>query len=579
MSKYKYAVLDIETTGLNRFKHKITWIGVGLAESFDGPLVKKYLLDMRNDRELAKWLALYQKLKRYKLHMITQNGKFDVLFIEHHTGVRVPINDDIMLLGTAYDMAASHKLEDMAVKYLGVKTWKIDKKTLVQGKRKDIVPYLTKDLENPWGLFKFFKQNLTTEKWKHYNHILRPSYLAYRDIERTGIYLHKKRYKAAQMKYTQLAETRRKALQAKHDINWDSSPQLAKVLFEVEGLPVIKRSEKTNKPSADAYVLKRLAADGYTLPQEILEYRDANTAVKMFLSRWEQDAAFDGRIHPSFGLTNVRTGRTSCSDPNLQQVPRKKDIRSCFTAPPPSKTGGKRKVFFEADYSQLELRIATEYSRDPTLLRIYDEDGDVHQSTARIVTNRPEPTKDDRTKAKPVNFGFLYGQGAMGFTNYAFSNYGVVFTLAESRNVREGFFGLYSQLEPWHREMEQRCEAQGGVANKFGRFRALPDIYSSDRRLCSAAKRRAINTPVQSTGSDLLICSMAELHRKYSKEGLVICGSIHDALVGECWEEDQKYMEKVIIETMVKPKVLDIFGVEFRVPIKVDIGWGAWGSK
>lgn len=576
---YKYATIDIETTGLSRFKHKVTWIGVGLAKSIDDPLDKKLLFDMRDGKDLPKFLETYDRLRKIKPHVVWQNGKFDVLWLEHHYGVKLPIHDDVMLLGTAYDLAASHKLEDMAVKYLHVKPWKIAKKDLIKGEAKVVKPYLRNDLDHPWELYQFFTKALNPEQWKHYRRILKPAYLAYRDVEINGIYISSKKLARVRDDLTKSRDTKLAALREMYDINWNSSAQLVKVLFEEEGLPVTKKSKTTGKPSADKSVLLRLAADGHKLPQMILDYRADNTLVTNFLNRWDEDAAFDGRIHPSFGLTNVRTGRTSCSDPNLQQVPRMPAVRNCFMAPPRRLTDGKRRVFFEADYSQLELRILADYSNDPVMLRVYKENGDIHTSTARIFTKGKEPTKEDRTNAKAVNFGFCYGMQAKGFMDYAFLNYRVNFTLAEARAAREGYFALYPRLEPWHREMEQKCEVLGGVYNKFGRFRALPDIYSQAWAKRSSAQRKGINTPIQSTGSDLLICAMAQLNKEHAKNGVKICGTIHDSIVGECWEEDRDWVEDEIRRIMGRPYIQDVFGVEFKVPLLVDVGWGPWGSK
>lgn len=168
---------------------------------------------------------------------------------------------------------------------------------------------------------------------------------------------------------------------------------------------------------------------------------------------------------------------------------------------------------------------------------------------------------------------------AKGFVSYAFNSYGQVFTLSEAQANRAEFFRLYAGLAPWHREMEQKCELQGGVYNYFGRFRALPDIYSSDWAKRSGAQRRGINTPVQSTGSDLLISAATQLNKEHRKNGVIICGTIHDSIVGECWEEDKDWVQDEIRRIMVHPYIMDVFDVSFKVPLEVDIGWGAWGSK
>jgi DNA polymerase-1 len=220
----------------------------------------------------------------------------------------------------------------------------------------------------------------------------------YRDVERTGIYFDRKQYKVVKAKYKQIADEKLAELKKRYDINWNSSDQKAKVLFGDEGLPVLKVSKKTGNPSAYKKVMNRLASKGYELPTMILNYNEANTLNKMFLNRWGDDSSYDGRIHPNFQLTSVVSGRTACTDPNLQQVPRCKDVRALYHAP-------KGRVFFEADYSQLELRIAAHYANEPTMLKIYKNNGDIHTETAKILTNGRDPTKEERGKAKAINFG------------------------------------------------------------------------------------------------------------------------------------------------------------------------------
>jgi DNA polymerase I-like protein with 3'-5' exonuclease and polymerase domains len=222
----------------------------------------------------------------------------------------------------------------------------------------------------------------------------------YRDTERNGAYIDIPKLREVREKYKNVEKEKLDWLNSKYSINWNSSAQVSDVLFseDKEGCPILKKSDKTGKPSADAEVLNKLAAKGYDIPKVLLEYKSANTLNKMFLNRWEDDLGFDKRIHPSFNLTNVVTGRTSCQNPNLQQVPREKDVRGLFSAP----TG---RCFFEADYSQLELRIAAEYSKDPVMMSIYKSGGDIHSTTAKLMTGGREPTKEERSKAKAVNFG------------------------------------------------------------------------------------------------------------------------------------------------------------------------------
>lgn len=538
---YKYATIDIETTGLNRYKDTITWIGIGLSKGIGSNVAIK-TFNINDYSRKKECIKILKDLKESDTKIVWQNGKFDTLFIEYHFGIKLPINEDVMLLGTAYDLAEKHGLKYMAQKYLGVDDWDISKKEKTSDTSDKVRPYLRKDVLYTWELFCWFNENLTEQQWKVYKHILRPAYRMYRDVERNGIYVDIPALHSVKKKYKDLEAEADKRLKERYDINWNSSGQVAEVLFNKEGLPVIKKSEKTGKPSTDASVLKKLAAKGYDLPKMILDYKAANTLNKMFLNRWEDDLGTDKRIHPSFNLTNVVSGRTSClvgstpvmvpggykpikdivagdlvysfndelepvlcevswsgctgyrddivrvwyktqgnrntkyidvtsdhlirlidgsykradslipkqgkkpgdhvlaierglknnhvitkiehlnisvpvyditvpktncfiangicvhncQNPNLQQVPRTKDVRAIYKAPP-------GRLFFEADYSQLELRIAADYSNDQTMLKIYNEGGDIHTTTAKLMTNGREPTKEERGKAKAVS--------------------------------------------------------------------------------------------------------------------------------------------------------------------------------
>ena len=565
---YRYAIIDIETTGLNRYKDKVTWIGVGLAEGIDADLNRTLIYNGQDQDSIKKFKKTLQKLKDHKIKTVFQNGKFDTLFLEHAYGVKIPISEDVMLLGTAYDLAAEHGLKKMAQNYLGVPDWDISKKEKLSGDKSTVVPYLRLDVKYTWELFRFFRHCMTPKQLKIYQKLLKPAYVAYRDIERNGLYIDLQALDQVKKKYA--AEERKllKQLKQHHDINWNSSAQVANAFFVEEGMPIILKTTK-GAPSTSAEVLRELSMMGYSLPKLLIQYKDVATRNKMFLNRWVDDC-YQSRIHPSFNLTNVVSGRTSCNNPNLQQVPRTKDIRGLFSGAPGM-------ILFEADYSQLELRIAAHYANDKNMLKIYQEKGDIHTETAKLFTNGREPTKDERNKAKAVNFGFLYGMQAKKFVKYALNSYGQVFTQQEAEHVRNLFFAKYARLLPWHYEQEQLCEMQGGVANLFGRFRKLPLIYSSNKWERASAARRAINTPVQGSGSDLLISSVTQINKEL--KGIAWVGAtVHDSIIGECRVEDQELVDKTIRKIMLHPKVLDDFNVVLKVPLDVDIGWGPWGT-
>ena len=565
---YKYVTIDIETTGLNRYKDDITWIGVGLAKSLEDDQIKILTYDAMKPKQLEKFKNIISHAKESKSKLVFQNGKFDTLFLEQKLGIKLPISEDTMLMGTAYDLVAEHGLKAMAQNYLGVPGWDIKKKEKLSGDKDIVEPYLRCDVKYTWKLFQFLMENMNSTQMKIYRKLLRPAYMAYRDIERNGLYLDLEALKTVKKKYNEDAKRLLAELKKHGDINWNSSAQVAQVLFKPGGCPVLNRTPK-GAPSTAADVLKELSMQGYTVPKLLLEYKDASTRNKMFLNRWEDDC-YESRIHPSFNLTNVVSGRTSCNNPNLQQVPRTKDIRGLFSGAPGM-------ILFEADYSQLELRIAAHYAKDKTMLSIYNNDGDIHTETAKLFTNGKDPTKEERGKAKAVNFGFLYGMQAKKFVKYALDSYGQTFTLREAEHIRDLFFAKYSRLLPWHKEQEDLCEMQGGIYNMFGRFRRLPLIYSPNKWERASAARRAINTPVQGSGSDLLISAVTQINKEL--KGVAWIGAtVHDSIIGECRIEDKDMVDETIRRIMKHPKVLDDFGVKLSVPLDVDIGWGPWGT-
>lgn len=238
----------------------------------------------------------------------------------------------------------------------------------------------------------------------------------------------------------------------------------------------------------------------------------------------------DGRISTSFNLTGTVTGRLSSSSPkgdpglNSQQIPRDKATRNLF--------GERGMAWIEADFSQLELRIAAVLSGDRTMIELFEANEDIHTYMARRVVRQQDVTKEHRTLAKGVNFGFLYGMRANHFTNYVRTEYGVTITKKESEAFREEYFTTFSGLEPWYRKQRKEAIEYGGVHNEFGRFRHLPKVYHEDFWVQENAFRQAINSPVQSTGSDFMLLSLSRLARdlRLRELGAKLVVTVHDSV-------------------------------------------------
>jgi DNA polymerase-1 len=311
-----------------------------------------------------------------------------------------------------------------------------------------------------------------------------------------------------------------------------------------------------------------------------------------FFNAYEVMYDEDHRIHTTFKLAGTVTGRlssgkvegekvqgrTDLRGVNLQQVPRNPLIRGMFGAPPGWS-------FVEADYSQIELRIAAFIARERHMIQLYQNGADIHLTTAMAVTGLPANriTKEIRKKVgKPVNFGFLYGMGWRKFIETAFNNYGAVFTEAESRAYRDAYFDLFPDLLPWHDRQRRLVHANGRVQGPQGRVRHLPDIYSPDKMVRAEAERQAINSPVQGFASDMALLSMTLINAEFRRQGIAgnCLGLVHDAVNFEIRDDELARALPIIKDTMEDPVPLrQKFGTVLNMPIVADLKIGRhWGD-
>jgi DNA polymerase-1 len=285
---------------------------------------------------------------------------------------------------------------------------------------------------------------------------------------------------------------------------WDS-PQQVQEALALLGHAVESTDDET------------LARIDHPLAALLREYRAATKRVGTYGTDWLQHVAGDGRVYASWNQLGSVAGRTSCSDPNLQQVPRDKRYRRCFAAP-------EGRVLVKADYSQLQLRIAAKVANEERMLTAYRSGEDLHTLTARGITGKEDVTKDDRQLAKAVNFGLLFGLGAKGLRGYARSNYGLDLTEAQAGQYRKAFFAAFPGLERWHRRAGNssapECRTLGG------RRRLLDAKTPYTHRL---------NTPVQGTEADGAKLAMALLwERRAECPGAFPVLFCHDEIVVEC---------------------------------------------
>jgi len=291
---------------------------------------------------------------------------------------------------------------------------------------------------------------------------------------------------------------------------------------------------------------------------------------------------FDGFVRPSYVLHGTVTGRSASRDPNGQNFPKRgefaKAYRKIFEAP-------EGWVLLEADYSQLELRIAGILAKEPTFLRIYREGGDIHCMTAAVVMGisfeafmklketDPEKFQLSRFRAKAVNFGFVYGMGWKKFKVYAKTEYGIDYTDDEAQRIRTAFFGKY-HLEGWHVATREFVREHKYVRCLDGRVRHLPAVVVDDDGVASSAERQAINSPVQGFGSDLGLIALARINAELPIEFVQIVGFVHDAIICIAKKGREVEAAREIKRYMESNPVKEWFNFNSPIPITAEVSLG-----
>ncbi|MFG0258760.1 MAG: DNA polymerase, partial [Phycisphaerales bacterium JB041] len=353
----------------------------------------------------------------------------------------------------------------------------------------------------------------------------------------------------------------------------DSPKQLAGVLFNRPdaadpglGLRVIKRG-KTG-PSTDAEVLEKLSQDTSVetpIPDLILEYRQLTKLVNTYLVNLvEEIDPGSGRIHASFNQTVAATGRLSSSDPNLQNIPIRtelgREIRKAFVAEPGH-------LLIAADYSQIELRLLAHLSRDPALIEAFRGGQDIHAAVAAQIHGVPlaEVTREQRSGAKMVNFGIVYGVTAFGLARrLGVSN-------SEAGEIIDGYKRRFAGITTFLEECVAQAHEQGYVETMMKRQRPIPDIDSRDQTRRALAERMAINSVVQGSAADLIKLAMVDLHRRLSPraaawrggaspeiDGVRMLLQIHDELVFEAPEDRAAAVRNLVVARMEAAMELDV---------------------
>lgn len=520
---------------------------------------------------------------------IAHNAKFDDRWLNQF-GQPVYADFDTMIAAHVLDENRFKGLKPLAQVQLGADHWAdldLSNRGAMTAPLGKLARYNAKDTEFTLQLYYLFREQMKQDghlrSRRLFRKLMMPASHALTDIERTGFYVDEERLKKRQIQCsTKLAKINARLVKLNGGMiaNWNSPIQVGDFLFDRLGLDILEKTKK-GQPSTKESVLLRLAKK-HKGAKLILEYRKWAKYQSTYLNAWAEARDAEGRIHPNYKITGTVTGRLSSGKEegsrgpglNVQQVPRDEFIRGILGAPP-----GWSLV--EADFSQIELRIAAHYSGDETLQRIYQLGGDVHLTTAVKMTGKaPEAvTKEERKKAKAVNFGFLFGMGWEKFIMYARDNYDLEVSEEEAKYFRDEYFRTFRKLRTWHERQRRLARNYKQVTSLIGRTRHLPDIDSSDKDVKAEAERQAINSPVQSLASDMMLLSLTLLHKQMDPAEAKIVGTVHDSILFEIRDDMVQQWCGVIKETMENLPLKKMFGASLTVPVVVDIKVGKhWGE-
>ena len=342
--------------------------------------------------------------------------------------------------------------------------------------------------------------------------------------------------------------------------NIQSPKQLGNVLFERLMLPAGKKT-KTGW-STNAAVLDKLRGK-HPIIEQILDYRTLTKLKSTYADGLLKEISADGRIHTNFQMTVTATGRLSSTEPNLQNIPVRRElgaqIRRMFVASP-------GKVLVDADYSQLELRLLAHIANDETMIAAFRSGEDIHAVTASQVFGVPlaEVTPLQRSHAKAVNFGIVYGISAFSLAQDigVFQN--------EAKAYMDSYFAKYHGVRAYMTRVVEQAKADGYVTTLFGRRRDLPELKSSNFNLRSFGERVALNMPIQGTAADIIKAAMVRVDARMRAEHLQarLLLQVHDELIVECPAAEAETVKAILVDEMEHV-------VDYRVPLLVDAKIGA----
>jgi len=548
---YDTIALDTETTGLER---DAKLLGV----SFCGESGKAYWLPA------DKIVPFVVEATLASCQLIMHNAKFDIQVLARND-VSLYGNPifDTMIAHQLLDENERHGLKHLAKTILGA-TVSMEQNPYLESPlfdtnsaegvgnashAKDLVEYACADADYTFQLYKLFEKQLKQENISRlFTTVEMPLVKIVAQMEDAGILLDTEKIIALQM---QLKEESKAIV---HDIfslagkpfDINSPTQLSALLYDKLSLESVKKTPKGAK-STDVESLEAIK-DAHPIVEKILRYREIDKLLSTYLEKLPLLVdKTTGRIHCQLHQNGTVTGRFSCSEPNLQNIPRGDIIRSAFIP----EDGY---VFIDADFSQIELRCIAHYTQDENMLSAYHNDADLHKKTIADMLGKSieDVTDSERFIAKSINFGLAYGMGATALSKR------LLVSKEEAQSLMDKYFGVYRKVKRYIREHQGEVEKRGYVVNMFGRR----------RRITNGDYHKAFNALIQSTATDICKIQMVKLVEQLPETVKMVL-QVHDELLFEVPKEEASSVLGQIVEIMETP-VTGLDGKEFSVPIKVE---------
>ncbi len=569
--KQENVCFDTETTGLNPLIAEL----VGIAFSWEAG--KGFYIPFPEDRKEAQ--ELIEQLRPFfeakHITKIGQNLKYDIKVLAKYNIEVKGILFDTMLAHYLINPDMRHNMDVLAETYLNYTPVSITELIGKKGKNQlsfRQVPidkqteYAVEDADITFQLKEHFAPELTEAKTVSlFNDIEIPLLRVLADMEIEGINLDKDFLQSLSEELNNDIKTLEQKIytEAGEEFNIASPKQLGVILFEKMKLVDKPKKTKTGQYSTAEDVLSYLAKD-HKIIQNILDFRGLtklkSTYVDALPTQVDENT---GRVHTDYMQTVAATGRLSSNNPNLQNIPirteRGRQVRKAFVP------RNEEYTLLAADYSQIELRIIAALSKEKTMIEAFKSGEDIHASTAAKVFNIPieEVSREQRSNAKTVNFGIIYGVSAFGLSNQT------NLSRSEAKELIDTYYKTYPKLRNYMSDQINFARENGYVQTVLGRRRYLKDINSANAIVRGAAERNAVNAPIQGSAADIIKIAMINIHKKL-KEGNYktrMLLQVHDELVFDVFKSELEN-----IKTLIKTEMENAYTLE--VPLDVDLGLG-----